>query len=194
MMATQCTCFLPAAPARVGLRGASMQASSPQNAPAGDLSRRSFFGKFSAGVTVGALGLEVPQAAFAADLPVVNSPAPDFDLPSNRCPPDPLPGPLSLSLCPDPHFLPSWLPFLASPFPFPASHAALPRCTLPQGKRWDENLANLVYHTNAFDEPEAERTGEIDPEAAPPRPSLGVRIQDAAPCRSRIPASFSTIS
>ena len=49
------------------------------------LSRRSFF-KNAAGVsalTIGALGIEVPQA-FADGLPAVNAAAPSFSLPSNR--------------------------------------------------------------------------------------------------------------
>lgn len=91
LAATQCVNgFIPSAvPATKVLRGASsiqMQArSSSRDATRGDISRRSFFVKVGAGaLTVGALGLEVPQSAVAADLPAVNSPAPDFDLPSNR--------------------------------------------------------------------------------------------------------------
>ena len=49
------------------------------------ISRRAFF-KNAAGasaLTIGALGIEVPQA-YADGLPAVNVPAPDFSLPSNR--------------------------------------------------------------------------------------------------------------
>eukprot|EP00961_Rhodomonas_salina_P067902 911666-Rhodomonas_salina.1 len=50
-----------------------------------DVSRRGFFkGVAGAGaLTVGSLGLEVPQS-FAEGLPGVGAPAPDFSLPSNR--------------------------------------------------------------------------------------------------------------
>ena len=48
------------------------------------ISRRAFFKNAGAtALTIGALGIEVPQA-FAEGLPVVNSPAPSFSLPSNR--------------------------------------------------------------------------------------------------------------
>jgi len=55
-----------------------------QTIDAMSLSRRGFFKSSGvAAITIGTLGFEVPQS-YAAGLPPVNSPAPEFMLPSNR--------------------------------------------------------------------------------------------------------------